>query len=211
MKCLTSFTIFDRPFSHKALIMSPRTKEQFETIRSNRKYEILSSALEMFARHGYHQASISKIASNAGISKGLLYNYFNSKEDLLKAVIRHGIEGLKGSFHDITNELDTPEELMIFIKGGFNIMKQESHFYKLYFTVILQKEAYKIIRDNYKEIIGPLLNDIAYYFKAKGDPHPLEKAMVLGALLDGVGIHYLMAPDMFDLETLENIIFDLFK
>lgn len=45
----------------------------------------------------------------------------------------------------------------------------------------------------------------------KGDPHPLEKATILAALLDGLGMHYIMAPEMYDLKVYEKVIFDLFK
>ena len=60
--------------------MSPRTKQQFEEIRSDRKDQLLDAALHVFAEEGYHSASVSKIAKYAGVSKGLMYNYFHSKK-----------------------------------------------------------------------------------------------------------------------------------
>ncbi|HRW21852.1 MAG TPA: helix-turn-helix domain-containing protein, partial [Bacteroidales bacterium] len=63
--------------------MSPRTPEQFEEIRLSKHKLILDTAMKLFASSGYHNTSISKIAKEAGISKGLIYNYFDSKEDLL--------------------------------------------------------------------------------------------------------------------------------
>ena len=191
--------------------MSPRTEKQFAEIRSSRKYEIMEAAVKIFAEVGYHKASISQITKTANISKGLIYNYFESKEDLMRQVLLQGIEGLKESFTQIEDELDTPEELEIFIKGGFRIMQDESDFYKFYFIVMLQPEVYAIIKENYPEFMGELLEGIAYYFQIKGDPHPLEKATVLAALLDGFGMHYLMAPEMYDLKVYEKVILDLFK
>lgn len=189
----------------------PRTKEQFEEIRQNRRDQILESALEIFASEGYHSASISKIAQHAGISKGLMYNYFSSKEMLLQEVLMKGVQNMKDVFKFMKDDMDTPEELMILIKGTIEMMQEDPHYYKLYFTLFFQPAAYSIVRSKYTEILGSLLNDIAYYFEKKGDEHPLEKAMVLAALLDGIGLHYLMAPDMYDLEVFEKIIFELFK
>jgi len=191
--------------------MSPRTEEQFEEIRSDRKFQIMEAALEVFAIEGYDKASIAKIAKTAKISKGLMYNYFSSKEDLLKAVLIQGIEGLKESFGQIEDEPDTPEELEIFIKGGMEIMRQESHFYKLYFALFFQPGAQKIIAENYQVLIAGFLEDIACYFKKKGDPHPMEKAQLLAAIMDGFGMYYLMNPELYDLDVYEKIIFDLFK
>ena len=65
----------------------PKTPKQFEDMRSERRVSILEAALHVFAEEGYHSASISKISKYAKISKGLLYNYFESKEDLLKILI----------------------------------------------------------------------------------------------------------------------------
>ncbi|RME93661.1 MAG: TetR/AcrR family transcriptional regulator [Candidatus Hydrogenedentota bacterium] len=48
-----------------------------------RKKEILKAALKVFARKGYHQANVSDIASEAGVSQGTIYHYFSSKEELL--------------------------------------------------------------------------------------------------------------------------------
>lgn len=191
--------------------MSPRTEEQFAEIRNTRKFQIMEAALELFAEVGIHKASIAQIAKRASISKGLIYNYFSSKEDLLKAVLQQGVEGLKESFQMMEDELDTPEELEIFIKSGLKIMRDESHFYKLYFIVLMKPEAHAIIKDNYQEIMGDLLDQVAYYFKVKGDPHPQEKAVLLATIMDGLGMHYLMAPEMFDLDIYEKILFDLFK
>ena len=66
--------------------MSPRTKEQFDEIRTGSKARIMQAALEVFSEEGFDKASISKIAGRAGVSKGLMYNYFKSKEELIKTI-----------------------------------------------------------------------------------------------------------------------------
>lgn len=53
----------------------PRTAEQLEHIRQESRERILSSALRLFARHGYAATSVRMIAREAGASLGLLYNY----------------------------------------------------------------------------------------------------------------------------------------
>lgn len=72
--------------------MSPRTEKQFEKIRESKRELIMNTALEEFAENGYHVTSISKISKRANISKGLIYNYFKSKEDLLKSIIYRGLK-----------------------------------------------------------------------------------------------------------------------
>jgi AcrR family transcriptional regulator len=54
--------------------------------------ELLSAALRLFARHGYAEASMNAIATEAGYSKGALYWHFASKEDLLTALLEERVD-----------------------------------------------------------------------------------------------------------------------
>lgn len=57
--------------------------------------KILQAAAACFYRRGYHRATIQDVCEEAGLSKGGLYTYFQSKEDLLAAVVEHSfMEGL---------------------------------------------------------------------------------------------------------------------
>ena len=65
---------------------SPRKRLPYE----ERRVAILDSALEVFARHGYHAASIDDIAGAGGVSKALIYEHFPSKRHLHAALLeRH--------------------------------------------------------------------------------------------------------------------------
>ena len=78
--------------------MSPRTPEQFEEIREERKTLIMDVALEHFARAGYHKTTINHIARHARISKGLMYNYFTSTESPLFAIIMRSVNEMYADF-----------------------------------------------------------------------------------------------------------------
>lgn len=56
--------------------------------KEQRPEEILNAALEEFIAKGYAGTRLDDVARRAGISKGLVYVYFNTKEELFKAVIR---------------------------------------------------------------------------------------------------------------------------
>lgn len=53
--------------------------------------EIVQAAFEVFAEKGFAAAKLDEIAARAGISKGALYLYFETKEDLFRAVVREAI------------------------------------------------------------------------------------------------------------------------
>lgn len=171
----------------------------------------MQAALELFAREGYHSTSISGIARYAGISKGLLYNYFKSKEDLLDSIMAHGISKFHDILGEIQDELDTPEELKYYIHGGFSMIRREPEYYRLMFSVFFQPGVMEASHNQYRQTADHLIRDIARYFETKGDSQPLEKARLLGNIIDGVGLNYFMDPDTVDLDKLETIIFELFK
>ena len=56
-----------------------------------RPQELLDSALDLFVEKGFAATKIDDVAARAGVSKGTVYLYFPSKEELLKAVIRHNL------------------------------------------------------------------------------------------------------------------------
>ena len=61
---------------------------RFQRRKEDRPQEITAAAFEVFAEKGYARARVAEVATRAGVSKGLLYLYFETKQALFKAVIR---------------------------------------------------------------------------------------------------------------------------
>ena len=61
---------------------------RFRRRKEDRPQEITEAALHAFAEKGYAATRVEEVAKRAGVSKGLLYLYFKTKEELFKAVIR---------------------------------------------------------------------------------------------------------------------------
>ena len=68
-----------------------------------RPSELLAAALDLFVEKGYAATRAEEVATRAGVSKGTLFLYFASKEDLFKAVVQENISGLYPQWSD---ELD---------------------------------------------------------------------------------------------------------
>lgn len=64
---------------------------RWRRIPEERPEQILDAALSVFAEHGIDAAKLEEIAARAGVSKGTIYLYFPSKEELFRAVIRQKI------------------------------------------------------------------------------------------------------------------------
>jgi AcrR family transcriptional regulator len=83
-----------------------------------RPQELLDAALELFIEKGFAATRSEEVAVRAGVSKGTLYLYFPSKEDLFKAVVRQNLSALIAASQQIVDAYDgpTPELLRLLVR-----------------------------------------------------------------------------------------------
>ncbi len=186
--------------------MAPRTEEQYEQIREQKRALILEEALRLFADEGFHSTSISKIAKSAGISKGLMYNYFESKEALLHELVLSGINDLTRTFDPNNDGILTTEELEYFINQTFEILKTNIKYWKLYFAIILQPSVLKMFGTDFSNILEPIFKMLEEYFRRKGYDNPELESRLFGAILDGLSFHYIVDPENFPLEEIKKTL-----
>jgi AcrR family transcriptional regulator len=190
--------------------MSPRTKEQFQDIREERKNQIIDAALEVFAEYGYHKSSISQIAKEAKISKGLMYNYFQNKEELLVEVMRDGIQYLLRSFIEYTNE---PAQIQLrnMIVNSFDFMDEDYKHWRLYFSTMMQMDVQQIVMSKIMETAIPVFQNLAQIFAELGFNDSLNEARYFAAMLDGLGMNYLMDAKSFPKQYCINRLCEIYK
>ncbi len=91
------------------------------------KKQILEKAKLEFAKYGYSNVKTDTIAQLVGISKKTLYNYFNSKEELLVTILDNELQRIKSLIKSLINDLETNEfdfiEILIRL---WNIMSDSS-------------------------------------------------------------------------------------
>jgi len=63
-------------------------KPRYRRRKEDRPQEITEAALEAFAEKGYAATRVEEVAKRAGVSKGLMYLYFKTKEELFKSVVK---------------------------------------------------------------------------------------------------------------------------
>jgi AcrR family transcriptional regulator len=184
----------------------PRSQEQFDDIRKQKKELIMSAALELFAENGFHATSISQIAKKAGISKGLTYNYFDSKQKLLDELISHGFESIFVNIDLNHDGIITDEEFIYFIKHNFKLLRENLQHWKLFFSLLLQPQAADSFSRDYKEKGAPIFSMLFNFIKSKGSKDPEGDLMVLSAMLEGAYLYGVTVPDLFPMEVMEEKI-----
>ena len=176
--------------------MSPRTKEQFQDMREERKQQIMEAALEVFAENGYHKSSISQIAKEANISKGLMYNYFQNKEDLLIGVMDDGVQYLLRAYIEATGE-PAKVQLRNMIVNSFDFMDKDYKHWRLYFSTMMQSDVQQIVMPKILESAMPVFQNLARLFRELGYKDSYQEARLFAAALDGLGMNYLMDAENF--------------
>ena len=191
--------------------MSPKTKEQNIEIKKEKRAKIIEAALEVFAEKTFKGASVSMITKKAGVSKGLLYSYFKSKDDLLKQIIFEGIDEFIEIFDPNKDGVLTEDEFDYFINRTFSLLEEDIHFWKLYFSIIVQPDVLQLVQDKLMEFILPIIETLAKYYEKKGVENPMAHARLLGAVMDGVSMNYIVDPVTFPVEDIKKIIIEKFK
>jgi TetR/AcrR family transcriptional regulator len=92
--------------STKICEIAATVRAKRERRKEARPGELLSAALDIFVEKGFAATRVEEVAQRAGVSKGTLFLYFSSKEDLFKAVVR---ENISGRFTEWSGELDAYE------------------------------------------------------------------------------------------------------
>lgn len=178
----------------------PRTAAQFEEIRSEKRVLIKETALRLFANQGYIKTSMSKIANEAGISKGLIYNYFESKEALLKSIINELVDEFSKNIDPNKDKIITEEEALNFVDSTFELIKDKKDFLKCYFQLLFQPEVENIFSTTNiinKTIIEQQVLFLNYLISKSPNINPkIVKANII-SFIRGLIITYIFYPTMF--------------
>lgn len=186
--------------------MSPRSKKQFEEIRNDRKDQLLDAALQVFAEEGYHSASVSKIAKHAGVSKGLMYNYFQSKEEVLLTLVRALFDYAMTTLKIQPDEEFSKERFAEIIALSVDIPLKEPQRWKLYMSLAFQADVTELLMREMAPRMGGYMQSMAQYFQSKGYEDPVAAMRVFSAILDGVQMHCLLDPEGFPAEKAKQFL-----
>lgn len=115
--------------------MSQSTNNKAEEMKIERKEQIMRAALSVFAYHGIKLTKVSMIAKEAGVSHGLVYHYFTSKEEVLYGSIKWAV-GMDKTHHflqQLNENHESPlEKIEKFTKYAFSASDSvSSHIFKI--------------------------------------------------------------------------------
>ena len=110
-----------------------RTKE--EVLKDFRTHAILEATRRVVAEVGYVDASMERVAQEAGVAKGTLYLYFESKEELFERAVDNGLDQLMDSTRTALEAAGAPlDRLRVAVRTGVDQARQNSAFFQAVVT-----------------------------------------------------------------------------
>ena len=182
--------------------MSPRSKKDFESIRKSSKENILNSAMHLFSANGYFNTSIRQIAKTANISTGLLYNYFDSKEALLTALLKQSFE-LVSSAIKTDPDLIPEKRIEITINNFFHIIRTKRNFVKMMTQMGLQTTKFEFVNNLISKKYLIEVEKIERIFEEMEMKNSGIEAKIFMATLDGIMFEVLIMQKVILIDELE--------
>ncbi|MEA3350315.1 MAG: TetR/AcrR family transcriptional regulator [Chloroflexota bacterium] len=182
--------------------MSPRPD-----VSEERTNQILNAASDVFSRLGFHKARVNDIAEEAGLSKGTLYWYFKSKDDIINALLdrlfEHGISGLRelqAADESATEKLlQFTERTIDEIDQLLNMLPLTYEFLGLIFRRKNVKIAFKRYFHSYMDLLTPIIQQGINAGEFRDvDAH--DVAVAVSAVFEGTILLWVYDSDAVDLK-----------
>ena len=170
----------------------PRTEEANQLIRESSRKKILDAALRVYARKG-KESTMTEVAEEAGVSQGLAYRYFPSKDAIFVALLRQMILPSDKIHASVRNIPGTPaERLARIVSAMVERRRKDPEFYQ-FFTQAMSDESLPPDIMEQMKTQGPLVHRILRRLIVEGqargeiandNPDKLVRAVM--ACLDGL-------------------------
>ncbi|WP_145133918.1 TetR/AcrR family transcriptional regulator [Paenibacillus sp. Y412MC10] len=191
----------------------PRTQEENERIRQQAKAKIRETAIDLFMRKGYHATSIDDVSKHAGVSKGLLYNYYKGKEELLSAMVEARIGELI-QVMEKAEALETPaEQLKHIVEGAVDNVRRSPEVFRFYLHLQTQPEADETVAKYGKLLIEESARQFQIQcrmFEKLGASDPVARSLYFSSALQGIMLMISTYPDQFPVEAMKRQIIEDF-
>jgi len=171
-----------------------------EREKAKHRQEISNAAIKVFARKGFYSATLEEIALEAEFSKGAIYFYFSSKENLLFDIIKHMLIFIKNFLKkSLSGQKTFKEELIDLLLGAANMAFNNSDFCELLTSQHAQrfktltdenKQKLKVIHDDYHKILSERIQKAIDNGELKEIQPDVVTEMITGTLNSIMSFHW---------------------
>ncbi|HZG46288.1 MAG TPA: TetR/AcrR family transcriptional regulator [Allosphingosinicella sp.] len=166
-------------------------------MREQSREAILSAALDIFGEKSFAGSTTAAVAERAGVSKGLVFAYFPSKDALLQALVEKML-GEALDFWDDQPWQGTPrEQLLTWADTAIAQVLRRPGFYRLYFSLALQPGGSAAVERALANLQGRLASYLCRaegVLRAAGSQEPALDARLLQCAINGLAQVVVTSP-----------------
>ncbi|MFN2128029.1 MAG: TetR/AcrR family transcriptional regulator [Anaerolineales bacterium] len=179
---------------------------QKENLKESRKRQILDAASNVFSKKGFHDARMDDIVKQSGLSKGTIYWYFKSKDEIITCIL-DDIFAIEFTHlkHLLYSDMSARERIKKFAKIALADVENYSInapiIYEFISTASRESSVKKILKRymrSFMEILEPIvqhgINDGEFQ-----NIDPQEAAIAIGAVIEGIFLLWIYDSETIDL------------
>jgi AcrR family transcriptional regulator len=167
------------------------------------RVELIEAAGRVFARRGYHGASVVEIAAEAGYTTGAVYSNFKGKEELFLALNDHELEMRLADYRTVVDAVDSPQGVEQTASGRFgDFIRDDPDWPLLFFEFWAYGARNRKLRGEFVKQRSAEVKIIAEAVERQTAeagvelPLPAEQVAVgIGALINGLAFERVLDPD----------------
>lgn len=160
-------------------------------MQKTKKEIILDTALDLFADRGYDATPTSLIAKEAGVSEGLIFKHYISKENLLEAVVKAGYRRITDKSKGLVEENDPNKLISNVLDMPQKLVEDERSFWRMQFRLVDEEIAQK----HHLRYSHSVMQKLVEAFRKLGYEEPELETEVLMLLVEGLWRAYLSNED----------------
>jgi len=198
--------------------MTTALKTKKDVVAEFRTSGILEAARKVFADRGFHEATVDDIAEAAGVAKGTVYLYYESKRDVYFAALKFGIAEMYSSLLRELKKVCTPEEkLRALIAAKLAYFDENRDFFKIYYSELgnipsahpggIDKE-FKALYQEQARLVEAILKEGARK-KVVRNLRTEQTAFAISDIIRGVVTHRILGWSKSKLNQDVDFIFDI--
>ena len=180
-------------------------------IPPQRRKQIIDAARALFAHRGYHGITADAIAAWSGISKGNLYWYFKSKQDILQLLFDDIVEQLtKPSEIILKSDISPTDKLRAFAMSHLHVAEAHPDAVSIMLQIAGQQDLKDMVSSEYLPWTRRYVDSLIPLFAAMGEKDPETVATLFSNTVDGIMAMVAMGSDIYDKEKIMAVIEERF-
>lgn len=200
--------------------MTQTVKDSQNKERGNAKDKhdkILTAAIKVFAKNGFHNSKISQIAQEAGVADGTIYLYFKNKDDILIRLFEERLEAIIDRFNFELAGMESPEEkIRSFIRLHIELVDTNRSLAEVMSVEL--RQSHKFMKEYVPHKFAEFLNIISRIIREGKDKGVFREDIMPGIIkralfgaLDEIMVYMVMTPSpKYDVDTLVEQCTDIF-